>query len=71
MIERPDCLQKLIQYKDKDIIKVITGVSRCGKSYLLFNIFNNYLTDNSVNKNQIIMINLEKFINKISESLYI
>ena len=43
MIKRESLLQKLIDYKDKDIIKIITGIRRCGKSYLLFNIYINIL----------------------------
>ena len=39
MIERPAYIDKLLQYKDKDLIKVITGVRRCGKSVLLCNLY--------------------------------
>ena len=35
-------LNKLIDYKDKDVIKIITGIRCCGKSFLLFNIYYNY-----------------------------
>lgn len=39
MIKRDYYLNRLIDYKDKDIIKIITGVKNSGKSYLLFNIY--------------------------------
>ena len=47
VIERSRYLQKLIEKKENGFIKVITGVRRCGKSYLLFNLYHEYL--NSVN----------------------
>lgn len=59
MIKRDLLLTKLIDYKDKDIIKIITGIRRAGKSYLLFEIFYQYLIDSGVNKEHIILINLE------------
>lgn len=59
MIKRDFYLEKLISYKDKDIVKIITGIRRCGKSYLLFDIYYNYLVESGVNKDHIIAINLE------------
>lgn len=59
MIQRNSLLNKLIDYKDKDIIKIITGVRRCGKSFLLFKIFYNYLIESGIEKEHIILINLE------------
>lgn len=59
IIDRPQYLGKLIRYKDKDLIKVITGVRRSGKSVLLFDIFYKYLIKEGVDKNHIIRINLE------------
>lgn len=53
-------LNQLIQYKDKPLIKVITGLRRCGKSTLL-SLFENHLLDNGVDKTQIIRINFESF----------
>ena len=58
MIVRKNYLDKLISWKDHDIIKVITGIRRCGKSTLLKQ-FQNYLTDNGVTEEQIISINFE------------
>ncbi len=58
MIERNDYLNLLIRFKDKELIKVITGISRCGKSTLL-DLYKNYLINNGIEKEQIISINLE------------
>ncbi len=66
MIRRDLLLEKLIDYKDKDIVKIITGIRRCGKSYLLFSIYYQYLLNHGVDKNHIILINLES---KKNESL--
>lgn len=59
LVNRERYLNKLIRYKDKDLIKVITGVRRCGKSVLLFDIFFQYLVNNGVESNHIIRVNLE------------
>ena len=59
MIERNDYLNKLISKKNNGMIKIITGIRRCGKSYLLDPIFKNYLTDVGVDENHIIKIDLE------------
>ena len=61
-IERTEFLNKLKIYKDKQIIKVITGIRRCGKSTLM-KMFMNYLLENGVDKNQIIFLNFEDFDN--------
>ena len=58
MIKREEYLNKLITFKDKELIKVITGIRRCGKS-TLFKIFQNYLLENGIEKSQIININFE------------
>lgn len=58
-ILRPEYLQKLIQWKDKDLIKVVTGVRRCGKSVLLFDLFYEYLLQQGTDAEHIIRINLE------------
>ena len=58
MIERNDYLDILKNFKDKKIIKVITGIRRCGKSTLL-EIYKDYLLKNKIDKDQIISINLE------------
>ena len=58
MIERKEYLDQLIRFKDKDLIKVITGIRRCGKS-TLFDLYEEYLITNGVEKDQIVRINLE------------
>lgn len=58
MIERTEYLEQLKRFKDKDLIKVVTGIRRCGKS-TLFELFINYLTETGVKDDQIIKINLE------------
>ena len=52
-IERNTYLQQLILRKDNGMIKVITGIRRCGKSFLLFNIFKKYLINNGVDEDHI------------------
>mgnify|MGYP002626905906 CR=1 FL=1 len=58
MIERKEYLEQLKRFKDKDLIKVVTGIRRCGKS-TLFELFINYLKELGVEDNKIIKINLE------------
>ena len=58
MVIRKNYLDQLISWKDHDIIKVITGIRRCGKSTLLKQ-FQNYLKENGVMNDQIIFINFE------------
>ena len=58
MIQRDVYLKKLIDFKDKDLIKIITGIRRCGKS-TLFDIYINYLKEQGIQDEQIIKINLE------------
>ena len=60
VIERKEYFQQLLGYKDKKIIKVITGIRRCGKSTLL-KIFQDYLLDSGVEREQIVSINFEDF----------
>lgn len=58
MIERTEYLEELKRWKDKDLIKVITGIRRCGKS-TLFQLFIEYLKSTGISNEQIISINLE------------
>ena len=58
MIERTEYLEELKRWKDKDLIKVITGIRRCGKS-TLFQLFIDYLKSTGISNEQIISINLE------------
>ena len=59
-LERKEYLDKLIGFRDKQLIKVVTGVRRCGKSTLL-EIYQDYLRTNGVKEEQIIAVNLEDF----------
>lgn len=63
MIERNDYLKRLIDRMGNGMIKVITGIRRCGKSYLLFEIFYNYLLENGVDKSHIITLQLDDRLN--------
>ncbi|ELC2202353.1 ATP-binding protein [Listeria monocytogenes] len=60
MFKRPNYLKQLIQFKDADFIKVITGVRRSGKSVLLM-LYKEYLLQEGVQENHIIHINFESF----------
>ena len=63
-IKRDAYLQQLIERKDNGMIKVITGIRRCGKSFLLFNIFKRYLLENGVDAEHIIEIALDGIENE-------
>lgn len=58
LIQREEYLNRLIALKDKQIIKVVTGVRRCGKSKLL-ELYQQWLLENGVEKEQIVSINFE------------
>lgn len=57
-IERKNYLDRIISFKGKKIIKVITGIRRCGKSTIL-RMYKDWLIENGVNANQIIWVNLD------------
>lgn len=59
IIKRDDYLNRLIDKKKNGLIKVITGIRRCGKSFLLFNLFYDYLIERGVREEQIITIALD------------
>ena len=63
-IKRDAYLQQLIERKDNGMIKVITGIRRCGKSFLLFTIFKRYLLENGVDVDHIIEIALDGIENE-------
>ena len=58
IIERKEYLNKLITWKDKQLIKIVTGVRRCGKSVFL-KMYQDYLKNNVVKESQIVTINFE------------
>ncbi|MCH5314770.1 MAG: ATP-binding protein [Eubacterium sp.] len=62
IINRQEYLDKLIALRDKQLIKVITGIRRCGKSTLM-EIFQNYLKSNGISDDNIISINFEDYDN--------
>ena len=63
-ISRDIHLKKLIDSKHNGMIKVVTGVRRCGKSYLLFNLFCRHLQEEGIAENHIIKVDLENRRNK-------
>ena len=63
-IERNYYLNKLITKKENHLIKIVTGIRRCGKSYLLDPIFKNYLLENGVDEKHIIKLELDSIENE-------
>lgn len=57
---RPQYLERLLSRKDNGRVKIITGVRRCGKSFLLFNLYKRHLLENGVHPEQIIEIALDE-----------
>ena len=62
IIKRPHYLNKLIEFKDTEFIKVLTGVRRSGKSFIL-KMYQNYLLEEGITKDQIIYLSFEDFNN--------
>ena len=72
-IKRERYLKRLIDRKGNGLIKIVTGIRRCGKSYLLFNIFKNYLLSNGVPQDRIISLALDEKANaeyRVPDNLY-
>ncbi len=63
-IKRDLYLNKLTSKKHNGLIKVVTGIRRCGKSYLLFNLFKDYLLAEGTNEQHVIEITFDSFENK-------
>ena len=59
MVQRQEYLDQLISWKDEQVIKVVTGIRRCGKSTLLMQ-FQGWLEENGVTQEQIVFINFEE-----------
>lgn len=64
IIKRDLYLNKLIERKHNGLIKVITGIRRCGKSFLLFKLFKNHLLSEGVKEDHIIELNFDDFENE-------
>ncbi|MDY4881125.1 MAG: ATP-binding protein, partial [Muribaculaceae bacterium] len=64
LFQRKYYLDQLLKADGNGMIKVITGIRRCGKSFLLFNLFREYLINKGIDANHIIQINLEDRRNK-------
>ena len=62
-VQRPRYLNQLIDKKDNGRVKIITGIRRCGKSYLLFELYKKHLLSCGVSENQMIMIALDSLQN--------
>ena len=60
IIERRHYLDKLISKKDNGLVKVITGIRRCGKSFLLFELYHSYLNSIGINDDNIIELALDE-----------
>lgn len=60
MIKRGEYLNRLISKKENGLIKIITGIKRCGKSYLLFELYKNYLNCQGIDDSHIIQISLDE-----------
>lgn len=72
-IDRTKYLNELISLRNNGMIKVVTGMRRCGKSYLLFEIFTSFLKEDGVKEDHIISVDLEDYRNKAMrnpENLY-
>ncbi len=63
-IKRDIYLDRLIRRERNGLIKIVTGVRLCGKSYLLLNLFHNYLLDKGVKEDHIIEIALDDRLKK-------
>lgn len=63
IIQRNDYLNKLINRRENGLIKILTGIRRCGKSYILDPIFKNYLINDGIKEDHIIKIDLDEIKN--------
>ena len=61
IINRDKYLNQSIQKKNNGLIKIITGLRRCGKSYLLNKLYKDYLISNNIDQNKIISFSFDSF----------
>ena len=66
-IKRDLYLNKLIRREHNGLIKIVTGIRRCGKSYLLFNLFHQYLLNKGIKEDHIIEVALDN-IKRIAQA---
>lgn len=59
VIQRKNYLDKLIAGQGNGLVKIVTGGRRCGKSFLLFNLFHSYLVENGISSDHIIEVSLD------------
>ena len=64
IIKRDFYLSKLIQHKKNGLVKIITGIRRCGKSYLVFKLFRDHLLESGIKEDHIISVALDDFGNR-------
>ena len=64
IIERQKYMQQLVQSKHNGLVKIITGIRRCGKSFLLFNLFKSQLEKEGIDKEHIIEMAFDDFANR-------
>ena len=64
IFERSKYLNELIAGRGNGLVKIITGVRRCGKSFLLFNIWHKWLQNHGIKEDHIIEIQLDDFRNR-------
>ena len=64
IIQRKKYLDMLVSGIGNNLVKIVTGVRRCGKSFLLFKLFHNYLTESGIEENHIIELSLDDLRNK-------
>lgn len=62
--QRNKYLQRIINGKENSLVKIVTGIRRCGKSYLLFNLFKRHLLESGVSEQNIISISLDDIMNQ-------
>ena len=61
IINRDKYLNQIIQKKNNGLIKIINGLRRCGKSYLLNKLYKDYLISNNIDQNKIISFSFDSF----------
>ena len=64
VINRPEYIERLTSKTGNGLIKVITGIRRCGKSYLLFNLFKEYLLEKGIDSSHILEMTFDSYENK-------